>query len=358
MRKVFFVLIAILFPSQLVAQVPGTGTAASGAIGGPSRFGPPPAVGRAATVKAAAGASKAVVSFLNNLGLKHEVEVSLDALSPTINQLLKNSGQAGVLVAVDVEVFRGEQDFYQLAGGKIHLIGAGSSPHDVYLAFASSDRIGPLPVSKGAMLDNQNSYTIWFTKTKGEVNATTESREMLSQTVAREYIDVALRDRSLQVLGERALQAALQKISDEVTQQTIKQRIAQLRNDQEANAKKLERIQVDLQAELDRAQRAQAMYVQLSFIAGILSIAQQVAAFKAALGSDAPPAADHAQSTDDLKQIAQQVQQQAEQKAAAFKIDYSQTLDAGHHIQVERLNILRVQNYPATDVPQLRVFGP
>ncbi|AGK59926.1 hypothetical protein HYPDE_41288 [Hyphomicrobium denitrificans 1NES1] len=347
-----FVLIATIAgpPHACFAATSGTGS------GPPDPYGlavPSSMTARATTASAAASLAQSAAGAFNKWGLSHVIQKYLKHEDNNIAELLKTTGQTGVLYRVDIQKVEGETPFYSVVGDGVQLVGAGTSPLSVNTAAQQQDTIAPAP-STGATIDRSMSYFLWFSKEGNKIKASTIPATQLINDTARRFADEKLLDAENKAAQTRALELAVVQMQNKVKSAEERARITELQRQQAETESKVHEIENQLQAALERSRRAQAASQTLTVIASALTLASQASMLKTSLGADATPEIDSAKSTADLQKIADDLAKSSSETANKFELELRTLDDRSNGIRVESLKFIRTTDYPINSVPELR----
>jgi hypothetical protein len=311
-------------------------------------------IGRGSSIgEAASTATSTIASIINLAGVARQVQRSLNAQNKTIKNVLNNSGQPGVLVYVKIEKISAETDFYNLVGGEVEYVGAGTTPEDVFFASSQNPRLEP-GISPHASLDSENSCFLWFKKETGGVSATYRKAEPILREVRRRLSD----DKALASLKQnskaKALQTAVEYLERNARSNEVKRRLRELISELEEDRKKLKSIQETLASALERSRKGAELSNQISTMATVLTLAAEIAYAAGYLGNDAPIELKSAKTTSDLEKIVAKFTKDANDNVVSARAIYKTVTDQSNGIQIEQLNIIRINHYPMLEVPQLQ----
>jgi hypothetical protein len=277
--------LACLLRTTALGQTPGTG---AGPLDPHGLSEPAPVTRRAETASKAADLAQGAASWFNELGVRAVVQQSLNQQNSRIRDVLNSTGQPGVLYRVDIQKTEGEIPFYSVVGRQVQYVGAGTSPIAVNSAANQQPTLRPAP-SDGATVAIERSYFIWFTKDGKNIQATAIPAAGLINETARRFADRKLLLQLNVTDQARALSAAVEHIDKTARSNKVSRKIADMRARQEETNKRVREVEAKLQAELEKAKKAQAAAATLSLISSALTLASQIVTLKASLGTDAPP---------------------------------------------------------------------
>lgn len=316
-------------------------------------FEPDNVAGRGKTASAAADAVQSAASWINELGVRVLVTQLVKAENEGISDLLNESGQAGVLYRIDIQKVEGETPFYSVVNRSIQRVGAGSSPLAVNLAINQQDQLRPAP-SPGASLDIDKSYFIWFTREGNQMVARDIPARNLVSATARAFADQKLLETQNEANRARALGASVAHLEKSIKDKALQKRFADWKAKQDATNQKVAEIHKRLNAELEKAKKAQRTAAIFSLISGSMTLASQAVTLKNSLGADAPAGAiDSAKTPADLQKIAKDVEVSATNNIEKMNVEYKGFVDQQNGIRGEYLLILRETKYPVGEVPEL-----
>ncbi|WP_453942664.1 hypothetical protein [Bradyrhizobium ottawaense] len=309
----------------------------------------PDVTARAQTASAAARGAAQLSAWLNNLGLSKSIDRSLEEKNKTIRSLLDTTGQPGVLVYVPIAKLDTEITRYELAGGSVEVVGAGTSPDDVFFGWMQNDRL-----SAKRQPDLDTSYFLWFKPVGKDVQVSSTPARALTYQATQRLADAKLRDTLTSTADGRALGLAVDYMERTATSVDLKKRIAELKAKQAETNQRAERIQADLQRELERERKAAVVANQLATIATVFTVASQVGSAMAYLGNDTPPSVANAKTPQELKDGVNGMLSEAIKNKQSLEVQYKSTVNQNTGTRIQYLEILTTGKYPLNDVPQIR----
>jgi hypothetical protein len=271
---------------------------------------------------------------------------------PSIIHLLDSTGQVGVLVHVNIQKLQGETPIYSVVGNDVSILGAGTSPSAVNLAYRQLDHL-EVTTARGAIVDLDKSYFLWFSRADRALTAEMRSARGVISESARAFAD----DKILQSINKAndvaALGAAAAHLEKAMSDQRLRENLANLRQKQVDDEAKIKSIEEDLAKALDKARRAQATAATLTMISSAMTLASQIGTAVASLGQDAPPGLERASSPAELMNMVNDIALSADSSASRLRIEYKSHLNSRTDTRTEILSILRQSRYPISEVPQI-----
>ncbi len=313
---------------------------------------PPGFIGRGRTVSAAANAARAACQCLNEILIRRRVEQALREKDGVISDLLSSSGQTGVLVRINIQKLAGETPIYSIVGNDVLVVGAGTDPSAVNLAYHQRDQLEPAP-NRNATIDLDKSYFIWLSKDGRDVTAEIRNARGVVSETARIYADEKILQSLNAANDVAALGVAAAHLEKNVSDRRLKQKLADLRQRQLDDEKKVKEIEENLAKELERARKAQATAATLSMVASVMTLASQIGTAVTSLGADAPTGLDKASSPGELQTMVDDLVKSSDAKAGRLRLDYKSVTDGRTGIRNEMLTILKQSRYPISSVPQI-----
>ena len=318
-----------------------------------SRLQAPEVTGSASTASAAASTAAQLAEWWNDLGLKLSIQSALQKRDADVTRMLSETGQPGVLVYIQIERATAEVSVYYLTGDQVELVGAGTSPDDVYFAFIQRDQLEP-SVSKGNKVDLERSSFLWFTKAGQSIQAQSIPAEFITYLAYQRKTDQKLRASINATSQARALGAAVDYLEKSTKDKQLRQEIAALKAKQLETNKKIVEIDQNLQKEIERAKRAQAVSMQLETMAGVLTLTAQIVSVSSYLGGDAPTSITDAKTPEELKSGVDTLLSDAITHRDSLEVTYKSQLDQATQQQIQFLSILTKGKIPTADIPQIK----
>ncbi|TLX16683.1 hypothetical protein [Rhizobium sp. MHM7A] len=312
--------------------------------------------------RAAKAASDAVdllqgaVTWLNDLGVAKQLSEIFKTEDNFIEKTLKSTQQAGMLYLIEIEVTRGETDFFQVAPGGVRLVGAGSSP----FAVAAARRNTPFTAryggpSQGAVIDLDRSHYIWFAHDGTQVQAVAYTMASIDRSVAFRFADEKLLETEGRKEQIRALETALKRVEQTIKDEAIKGRIAAWRDTQDKTNAARREIEAKLGVELERQRKAEKTAQLFSWISTALSLAAQKEMVNLVLGDNTPADIANASSNTELRDMVQKLADDTKQRVDTYNIQFNTTVQQTTINYSKAIAILQESKYPVDTVPELKL---
>lgn len=305
--------------------------------------------GRVSSLGNVSDALPALLNYINDVGFRGNVEAALESAGPEINKLLQWAPERGVLVGVTVQVPLIQPDGFvlrEVLGGGI-VYGLSASPQGAlasYFERTSSGRGVLRPAPKTDWVISQEwSKHFWITRSpQGGVHVRRYEFGYLNRVGGDLFLNQELR-RSLAQVEERDLlmtmaDAAVKKAKTTAT----KQRIASLRKDAAGALQRLDTINAQLKAELERGAQMASVATTLGAIGSFISLAGQIDAVSSQLGSGTPAEILNAQSTADLNAALAAARQR--NATAIQALQDTQTIETKNFILHKQTLVIELQN--------------
>jgi hypothetical protein len=304
------------------------------------------------TLSNAVRGSKALANWLAARALDAKITASLDAQEGVIRRLLADTGQPGVLAFVEIEKAYNETGMLDLAANRVQVIGAGTQPGKVAIAYDQQKGLKPGPQS-GTRIDEDASFYLWISQEGGGIRIRTTPAALIKLEVAHAFADKAYRDQSNEQSPAEAMKFAVAHLEATLVDGERKARLASLRHAGEQRQRNIDAVEKRLATELERQRRIQMASTILSSLANVGKLTNQIASLKAALGSDTPTSVDEAKSGIELHTILGDMLSESRTAGDKLRVRETEYRDDLKGTKIEILNVMRESSYPFDGVPQL-----
>lgn len=307
-------------------------------------------------MSAAARGSALLAAWFNQWALGVVIEQSLDDLQPRVDQLLTQTGQDGVVLMAEVwetSEPSTRAKSYQLGGGSLRLLGAGTGPQPVYNTYFFGDKLGP-PVPKGSALAVEQSFLLWVARGEGGTyRLQSFNLEPLLREARRLYNDAKAAKLESIRADALGLERAMAHLEKAAADRKIREEIAALRASRDAAIAEMQKIETQLAGALEKERRAARTRSHLMLMADVLTLSQQVIAFRTMMQGDAPMTVNP-EKPKDLLDLATELMNEAASQGRSIEINIpvqrQRLIDLRRNIGTK----LHQGGYPTGSVPQIQ----
>lgn len=240
-------------------------------------------------------------SLLADFSLSEQILDETNRIAPTAVEMLRRSGQNGVLVRYDISrrVTPTGASFSNLTDGQAKIIGAGTTSD----AVAWADHLQPQLSARfedGAQLDAR-SYSVWISwDESGKIVTRHVSEQERSRMIAFRRNNESLRKASQMEEYQSALSDAISNLENKVRDQEELAIISSIKADIAEDRERLSVIDQKLANELSRQQRLATAVTSLRLMQGILTLAGAVNTWISQTGEAPPVPMQDARSTAEV----------------------------------------------------------
>jgi hypothetical protein len=298
------------------------------------------------------GALPGALAFLNTWGIQRRVEELLAQRFEQIKSELDFAGDGGVLIIANVQSREVEAGKHvELVGDTVEYVGIGATPIEAKLAALSQARVS-VPMTAGWKLDEDMSTAFWIKRHDGSIGTSYMPLGPLRRGVLATYSERTLAQFDWSKTRNEELERLIRLAEGKALDNRTEARMRELIQSKQSALAEREKLNIQLQKELDRAARtASGTLAALSALATGLDLAAQIAAASKELASEDKHKLDSARSPEELKAGLSVIEDESVSRSRILREEVSRKTVTIDGYEVEQIEILRLKGVPTQNVP-------